>query len=153
MKSTDLYQIKVNHFGSHIVVDLMIVIIITTISILLLNFLISQRKRSDKQDNVHLDCDIGCKITVLSILVITHIVFGLWPLIQYSLEESLSTIELFFLPFTYGIYLTFFMKKINGILSQKLLLMETIYLKKTFRLSLHFSIIPLLIASILVLIN
>ncbi len=153
MKSTDLYQIQINHFGSHIVVDLMIVIIITAISIFLLKLLILNSKNNNFEIKGTLNKNNTYELVVLSVLIITHILFGLWPVIMYGLEESLSAIELFILPFSYGLYLTFFMKKMNGLLDQKVSFMKALYFKNTLRLFLHFSIVPLLIVSILVLIN
>jgi hypothetical protein len=153
MKSADLFQIKVNHYGSHIVVDLMIVIIITTICILLLNLLFFYRKKDHLDHSRILTLDFVCNVFILLILIITHLLFGLWPLIDYSLEKSLSPTEFFFFPFIYGVYLTFFMKKINQLLNPKLEFMKIGYLSKTLSIGIHFSIVPLMIASVIVLFN
>lgn len=153
MKSTDLFQIKVNHFGSHIVVDLMIVIIITAISIFLF-ILLNKRENSELQEgktefNVH----HFYEFSLIIILLITHFLFSLWPVLVYGLEKSLSSIEFFILPFTYGIYLTFMMKKINNSFDQNSFIINKPFFKLTVRLLIHFSIVPLIMVSILVLIN
>ena len=153
MKSTDLFQVRINHFGSHIVVDLMIIIIITAISIFLLYLRYSHENNKKTEYKARSNSYFIYEIIIISVLIVTHFLFSLWSLIDYGLAESLTNIEFLIFPLTYGLYLTFLMKKLDEIFDQKIVFMSSLYINNTLRLLFHFSIIPLLIASILNLIN
>jgi uncharacterized membrane protein YbjE (DUF340 family) len=153
MKFTDLYQMNVNLFTSHIVVDLIIVIIITAISILLLFRLAEYKSMKELKSEKNLNHLINYEIIIFIMLVIVHLMFSFLPMISFGLNRTVSTIELIVLPFSYGIYLTFFMKKVDILVEKKFPIFETLYFNRAFRLFLHFSIVPLLITTVLVIIN
>ncbi len=86
-------------------------------------------------------------------LVIVHLMFSFLPMMSFGLNRTVSTIELIVLPFSYGIYLTFFMKKVDTLVEKKFTIFQTLHFNKAFILFLHFSIVPLLITTVLVIIN
>jgi len=150
MKLTDLNQIKVNQFTNHIVVDLIIIIIITAISIFLLILLAQYKSSNELNDEKPFSRFLNYEILILVILIVIHMLFSLLPIINYGLKSTISSIELFILPFSYGLYLTFLMKKVNKLVEKKLPIFRILQFNKAFRLFFHFSIIPLLIVTILV---
>ena len=153
MKFADLYQMNVNQFANHIVVDLIIVIIITAISIFLLFRLAEYKSMKELNNEKNLNNMINYEIILLIMLVIVHLMFSFLPIVTFGLSRTISTIEFIALPLSYGLYLTLFMKKINYLVEQKFPIFEILHFNRAFRLFLHFSIVPLLITTILVIIN
>jgi len=153
MKFTDLCQMNVNLFTSHIVVDLIIIIIITAISIFLLFKLAEYKSMKELKSEKNLNHLINYEIIIFIMLVIVHLMFSFLPMISFGLNRTVSTIKFIALPLTYGLYLTFFMKKINYLVEKKFPIIEILHFNRAFRLFLHFSIVPLLITTVLVIIN
>ena len=148
MKFADLYHLQVNLFAKHIVVDLIIVIIITAISVFLLIVFAKHKSIYERKNVRHLNYLIYYEISIFSILFIVHLLFSLRPIIFFGLS-TISAIKLFVLPFSYGLYLTFLMKKVDHLVERKLPVFELLQFNKTYKLFIHFSIAPLLLTTLL----
>jgi uncharacterized membrane protein YbjE (DUF340 family) len=153
MKLTDLYQNNVNQFTNHIVVDLIIIIIITAISVFLLMLLAENKNKKELRNENYFDQFMNYEIIILSILFIVHFLFSFLSIMTFTLDSTVSSLGLIFLAIIYGIYLTFLMKRTDNFVKRKLYFLESLHFNSIFRLFIHFSIVPLLITTIIAVIN